>query len=236
MPNDVSAAHSNAQSTRSRTPSRRRRRARSGFTGSPSRPPSPPTCYPDRRAGPRHGVEPGLPRLADLLRTLMPKMEGGVLVEHSHRLAAGAVVVLTLVLAGSLTATRDPALRRLRGFGWLAVGLVFAQALLGGITRPPAPADAHLDGAHRDVAALLHDGALPGGALQARAAGGGRAVAPGRLSPGARDGSRGLHADGVAADLVRHSGAASPASTFRSAAGRSGRTPTRRCSSRPCTG
>ena len=74
--------------------------------------------------------------------TLMPKMEGGVLVEHSHRLAAGSVVVLTLVLAGLLTATRDPALRRLRGFGWLAVGLVFVQALLGGITvllRLPTP-------------------------------------------------------------------------------------------------
>jgi len=32
--------------------------------------------------------------------TFMPKMEGGVLVEHSHRLAAGTVVILTLVLAG----------------------------------------------------------------------------------------------------------------------------------------
>ncbi|HLK91013.1 MAG TPA: heme o synthase [Polyangia bacterium] len=74
--------------------------------------------------------------------TFMPKMEGGVLVEHSHRLAAGTVVVLTLILAGLLTATRDAALRRLRGFGWLAVGLVFAQALLGGITvllRLPTP-------------------------------------------------------------------------------------------------
>ena len=74
--------------------------------------------------------------------TFMPKMEGGVLVEHSHRLAAGTVVILTLVLAGLLTATRDAALRRLRPFGWLAVGLVFAQALLGGITvllRLPTP-------------------------------------------------------------------------------------------------
>src|SRR6185312_9989028 len=74
--------------------------------------------------------------------SFMPKMEGGVLVEHSHRLAAGTVVILTLVLAGLLTAARDPALRRLRGFGWLAVGLVFAQALLGGITvllRLPTP-------------------------------------------------------------------------------------------------
>jgi protoheme IX farnesyltransferase len=73
---------------------------------------------------------------------MMPRMEGGVLVEHSHRLAAGTVVVLTLLLATMLTATRAPALRRLRPFGWLAVGLVFAQALLGGITvllRLPTP-------------------------------------------------------------------------------------------------
>src|SRR3954470_23644893 len=74
--------------------------------------------------------------------TFMPKMEGGVLVEHSHRLAAGTVVVLTLLLAIMLTVTRDPALRRLRPFGWLGVGLVIAQALLGGITvllRLPTP-------------------------------------------------------------------------------------------------
>ena len=35
--------------------------------------------------------------------SLMPKMEGGVLVEHSHRLAAGTVVILTLALAAMLT-------------------------------------------------------------------------------------------------------------------------------------
>ena len=76
--------------------------------------------------------------------TLMPKMEGGVLVEHSHRLAAGTVVILTLALAGMLTAgaSKHEALRPLRPFGWLAVGLVFVQALLGGITvmlRLPTP-------------------------------------------------------------------------------------------------
>src|SRR3954453_22596452 len=36
--------------------------------------------------------------------TFFPKMEGGVLVEHSHRLAAGTVGVLTLVLALLVTA------------------------------------------------------------------------------------------------------------------------------------
>jgi protoheme IX farnesyltransferase len=74
--------------------------------------------------------------------SMMPKMEGGVLVEHSHRLAAGTVVILTLVLAALLQRSRGAEARRLRPFGWLAVGLVFAQALLGGITvllRLPTP-------------------------------------------------------------------------------------------------
>ena len=74
--------------------------------------------------------------------SLMPKMEGGVLVEHSHRLAAGTVVILTLVLAGLMTAAKAPELRRLRPFAWLAVGLVIVQAVLGGITvklRLPTP-------------------------------------------------------------------------------------------------
>src|SRR3954471_4753702 len=74
--------------------------------------------------------------------SLMPKMEGGVLVEHSHRLAAGTVVILTLTLATMLSMSRAPTLRPLRPFGWLAVGLVVVQALLGGITvklRLPTP-------------------------------------------------------------------------------------------------
>jgi protoheme IX farnesyltransferase len=74
--------------------------------------------------------------------TMMPKMEGGVLVEHSHRLAAGTVVILTLALAVMLTTSATPEHRRLRPFGWLAVVLVFVQALLGGITvllRLPTP-------------------------------------------------------------------------------------------------
>ena len=41
--------------------------------------------------------------------SFMPKMEGGVLVEHSHRLAAGTVVIMTLVLAAMLTASKAPA-------------------------------------------------------------------------------------------------------------------------------
>ena len=66
--------------------------------------------------------------------TMMPKMEGGVAIEHSHRLAAGTVVVLTLLLATLLERSARPEHRSLRRVGWLAVALVFAQALLGGIT------------------------------------------------------------------------------------------------------
>jgi heme o synthase len=74
--------------------------------------------------------------------SLLPKMEGGVLIEHSHRLAAGTVVILTLTLAVMLARSATPEQRRLRPFGWLAVALVFAQAILGGITvllRLPTP-------------------------------------------------------------------------------------------------
>src|SRR4051794_27092407 len=74
--------------------------------------------------------------------TMLPKMEGGVLVEHSHRLAAGGGVILTLLLAILLGRSPTPVQRRLRPLGWLAVALVFVQALLGGITvllRLPTP-------------------------------------------------------------------------------------------------
>ena len=74
--------------------------------------------------------------------TLLPKMEGGVAVEHSHRLAAFTVVILTLVLAALITRSRVAAHRPLRRVAWLAVALVFAQAVLGGVTvllRLPTP-------------------------------------------------------------------------------------------------
>ncbi len=51
-------------------------------------------------------------------------------------------MILTITLAVLLARSREPYLRRLRPFGWLAVGLVFVQALLGGITvllRLPTP-------------------------------------------------------------------------------------------------
>jgi heme A synthase len=86
--------------------------------------------------------------------TMLPKMEGGVMVEHSHRLAAGAVVLLTVALAVMLARSATPVQRRLRPFGWAAVALVFVQALLGGITvllRLPTPVST----AHTAVSVLF---------------------------------------------------------------------------------
>jgi protoheme IX farnesyltransferase len=138
--------------------------------------------------------------------TFMPKMEGGVLVEHSHRLAAGTVVVLTLVLAGLLTATREPALRRLRGFGWLAVGLVFAQALLGGITvllRLPTP----ISTAHTATSLLFFMTVLYI-AVRSRPARAGVAPSPAVVGRFALIAAVGVYMQMVLGGLVRHSGAA----------------------------
>src|SRR6185295_15319185 len=66
--------------------------------------------------------------------SFFPKMEGGVLVEHSHRLAAGTVAILTVLLAAVVSAGRSARLRRLRRHAWLSVALVLVQAVLGGIT------------------------------------------------------------------------------------------------------
>jgi heme A synthase len=60
---------------------------------------------------------------------VFPKMEGGILFEHGHRLLAGTVLILTVALAVKLWP--DP---RLRTPGIVAVALVVFQALLGGLT------------------------------------------------------------------------------------------------------
>ena len=61
-----------------------------------------------------------------------PKMVGNVFWEHGHRLVAGVVLVLTVVLAIYLQVCESRAwVKRL---GWIALGGVFAQALLGGLT------------------------------------------------------------------------------------------------------
>ncbi|MBZ5623031.1 MAG: COX15/CtaA family protein [Acidobacteriia bacterium] len=64
------------------------------------------------------------------LGRLVPPLEGGIRFEFAHRLLAAAVAVLTFILAFWLQ-TAEPRLW-LRRLGWVAVGTVLAQALLGG--------------------------------------------------------------------------------------------------------
>lgn len=62
----------------------------------------------------------------------MPRMVGGVLYEHGHRMIAATVGLLTILLAVWLW-KRDPR-RWVRRLGALAVLTVIAQGMLGGIT------------------------------------------------------------------------------------------------------
>ena len=74
-----------------------------------------------------------------------PVMQGGVAIEHSHRLLAASIGLLTIVLA--ILATRQ-ADRRLERLSMVAVALVIIQGVLGGITvlyrLPTAVSTAHL--------------------------------------------------------------------------------------------
>jgi len=74
-------------------------------------------------------------------------MTGGVLFEHSHRIAATLVGLMTCILCVAIWRGR-PAQRRLRLLAVLSVGLVVVQGLLGGLTvifkLPTAVSTAHL--------------------------------------------------------------------------------------------
>jgi cytochrome c oxidase assembly protein subunit 15 len=61
-----------------------------------------------------------------------PPMVGGIFYEHGHRMVAGCVVILTIVLALRLWTTEPRAW--LRNLGLAAVGIIFTQAVLGGMT------------------------------------------------------------------------------------------------------
>ena len=61
-----------------------------------------------------------------------PRMEGGVLYEHGHRMAAGTVTILTLVLM--IWAWRSERRRWVRYAATAAFGLIVVQAVLGGLT------------------------------------------------------------------------------------------------------
>jgi cytochrome c oxidase assembly protein subunit 15 len=62
---------------------------------------------------------------------LIPPLIGGIRYEYTHRVLAGTASVLTLILASWITfSEKRPLARKL---GWTALGLVVAQAVLGGI-------------------------------------------------------------------------------------------------------
>lgn len=76
---------------------------------------------------------------------LMPPMVGGIKYEHSHRMVAATVGMLTIGLAVWL-GRREPR-RWVRRLGYTALATVIAQGILGGITvlyfLPPAVSIAH---------------------------------------------------------------------------------------------
>jgi len=78
---------------------------------------------------------------------IMPEMKGGVAIEHSHRLFAATIGLLTIFLT-ILTGTRRKRDRRTWQLAVMALTLVIFQGLLGGLTviyqLPTAISTAHL--------------------------------------------------------------------------------------------
>ncbi len=61
-----------------------------------------------------------------------PEMKGGVLFEHGHRMIAGFVGFCTVILA--VWSSKAGVAKNIRRIAWLAVFIVIAQGLLGGLT------------------------------------------------------------------------------------------------------
>lgn len=79
--------------------------------------------------------------------SFFPEMTGGVQFEHTHRVVASLVGLMTCILGGVLWFRRRDD-RRLRALGLLAVAAVIVQGVLGGVTvllrLPTAVSVAHL--------------------------------------------------------------------------------------------
>jgi cytochrome c oxidase assembly protein subunit 15 len=77
--------------------------------------------------------------------TLNPPMIGGIVFEHGHRMVAGCVALMTCYLA--VLARRPSVPSGARKAAFLALGGIFLQALLGGLTvllkLPPAVSISH---------------------------------------------------------------------------------------------
>ena len=72
--------------------------------------------------------------------SMVPPLVGGIRYEYGHRVFAGIIATLTVILAIWLWRTEKRTW--VRYFGWLAVLTVLAQAILGGLTvilRQPVP-------------------------------------------------------------------------------------------------
>ncbi len=75
----------------------------------------------------------------------IPRMVGGVRFEHTHRMIAEFIGLLTIMIA--IWTWRSDGRRWMKGLGIAALGTVIAQGILGGITvlhfLPPAISSAH---------------------------------------------------------------------------------------------
>jgi cytochrome c oxidase assembly protein subunit 15 len=75
----------------------------------------------------------------------IPRLVGGVKFEHTHRMIAQGAGLLTIILA--IWTWRTERRRWMKYLGWVALGMVVAQGILGGLTvwffLPPAISSAH---------------------------------------------------------------------------------------------
>jgi cytochrome c oxidase assembly protein subunit 15 len=99
----------------------------------------------------------------------IPPMVGGVRYEHGHRMVAQFIGLLTIVLA--LWTWRVERRGWMRKLGFVALGTVIAQGILGGITvlyyLPPAVSSAHAALAQTFFALLVAMAVLTGSEWQA---------------------------------------------------------------------
>jgi heme A synthase len=141
--------------------------------------------------------------------TVFPQMTGGVEFEHTHRLLAAAVVVLTVALAVGVARGRDKGARRVAAG---AVGLIVVQATLGAITvllrLPTVVSVAHL------ATSMLFLGVLVVLSVRLHPRAIARASAPTKSRRWVRVATVVVFAQIVLGAIVRHTGAALACTTL----------------------
>ena len=138
---------------------------------------------------------------------LFPRMTGGVLFEHGHRMVAGVVAVAMLVLAA--WARRAEPRRWARRLAYLAFALVVFQAVLGGLTvlllLPPAISVAHAGTAMLVFALVLSYAVVTSRSWTETAPGASAKAA--RLAPWAACAAGLIYAQILVGAVMRHLGA-----------------------------